>query len=299
MILLTGASGFIGKHLLSLLIEKFGKENIVALTSKPIKDCAYLLHNNYQFDGDFFIKNGYEKIETIIHAGAYTPKKGSEANDINLCNSNIYNTEKLLNTILPNLKKVIYLSTLDVYANDLLTTETTLEKPVSLYGHSKLYCEKMIESWGKEQNKVVQILRIGHVYGPGEEAYQKIIPITINKILQNQSIQIWGNGNELRTFIYIKDVVKAITKAISIDENIGVVNLVGGHSISINNLVNKILFLSKKEVIIEKVEAKTEGRNLIFDNSKMISHLVSHETLLDDGLLEEFEYMKNYNTNLK
>jgi nucleoside-diphosphate-sugar epimerase len=293
MILLTGASGFIGKHLLFALVEKYGKENIVALTSKPIVECAYLLHNHYKFDGDFFVKNGFGKIETIIHAGAFTPKNGSEANNINYSSSNIYNTEKLLNTNLPNLKKIIFLSTLDVYGNDTITTESTLEKPVSLYGHSKLYCEKMIESWGKEHTVITQILRIGHVYGPGEEAYQKIIPITINKIFKNETVQIWGSGEELRSFIYIKDVIKAILNIISINENIGVVNLVGGNSITINDLVNKIQVLSKKEVEITKVETDTKGRNLIFDNSKMMKHLLTEETNLEIGLIEEIEYMKN------
>ncbi|MEE6125910.1 NAD(P)-dependent oxidoreductase [Chryseobacterium arthrosphaerae] len=291
MLLLTGASGFIGKHLLSHLIERYGKENIVCLTSQPITECTYLLHNNYQFESDFFLKNGLQNIDTIIHAGAFTPKKGSEANNIQSSNSNIFHTEKLLNAALPHLKKFIYLSTLDVYDNENIISENTLEKPASLYGHSKLYSEKMVESWGKENNKSVQILRIGHVYGPGEEAYQKIIPATIHNILSGKPVQIWGTGEELRSFIYIKDIVKAIINSIHLKDT-GVINLVGNRSISINDLVNIITQISNKEVIIEKIPVEKKGRDFVFDSSKMNALLLPHETSLEEGLREEFEYMK-------
>jgi len=297
MILITGVSGFIGKHLLSLLIEKLGKENILALTSNPISQCPYLLHNNYKFESNFFIENGYENIETIINAGAFTPKKGSEANNMELCNSNIINTEQLLKANLPDLKRIIYLSTIDVYGNDAVVSENTLEKPVSLYGYSKLYSEKMIENWGKEFNKTIQILRIGHVYGPGEEAYQKIIPVTINKIIAGKPIQLWGGVDELRSFIYIKDVVQTILNATYLNENIGVVNIVGNQSISINKLINKIKLISKSEAEIEKIETNNASRNLVFDNSKMMKFLLEKETALDQGLIEEFEYLKNLKKN--
>ena len=93
MILLTGASGFIGKHLLQKLIKKYGKEQVVAFTSKPLAGCNYLLHNNYKFKAGLFKLKGYENIDTVIHAGAFIPKFGKEANNFTLSNSNIINTK--------------------------------------------------------------------------------------------------------------------------------------------------------------------------------------------------------------
>ena len=292
MILLTGVSGFVGTHLVSALIEKYGQNNVVALTSKPLANCRYLLHHNYQFGADYFVKNDCESIKTIIHAGAYTPKKGSEASDVKLCNSNILNTEKLLCAHFPNLKKIIYLSTLDIYGSDEIISENTPEMPVSLYGFSKLYTEKMIECWALQQHVDCQILRVGHVYGPGEELYMKIIPVTIAKILQNEPAQINGTGEELRAFIYIKDLVNAIVNAIDLTEKLGVINLVSNQSISINDLVQLLLRLadSKKEVV--RINETIQGRSLVFDNSKMKKYLLTSETALEEGLKEEFAYMK-------
>lgn len=294
MILLTGASGFIGKHLLKKLVTVFGKDSILAFTSAPIEEAPYLMHNNYNFETDYFIKSGYgTQINTIIHAGAFTPKSSKEANDVAKCTSNITNADKLLHTDLPNLKKIIYLSTLDVYGPAEIISESSQIEPASLYGESKLYVEKMITAWANVNNKLCQILRVGHVYGPGEEAYQKIIPVTIQKILHQQPVQIWGTGKEIRSYIFIKDVVDAITNTLKLSTNAGVINLVSSQKITIISLVDKLIALSGKNIVAEIIPTTSLGRDFIFDNSKMRDILIAKETVLQEGLLEEWTYLKN------
>jgi UDP-glucose 4-epimerase len=293
MILVTGASGFIGKHLILNLIQEHGKDSVVALTSNPIQGVNSLNHNNYLFSKNYFLENGLENVEILIHAGAYTPKKNSDANDILLCNSNIFTTEKILKTKLPNLKKIILLSTLDVYGADEIITENSHIHPGSLYGFSKLYSEKIVEYWSKENCVDFQILRIGHVYGPGEEKYQKIIPVSISKILNNKPIQIYGEGNILRSFIYIDDVVKSISSSIKCDKHEGVINVVGAFAISIADLIELIEKISNLKFTVEHLPENVKDRNLIFDNSKMVKILDVIETPLYDGLVAEFNYMKS------
>ena len=294
MILLTGASGFIGKHLLDALIKEYGKDAVLALTSTPVKDAHYLLHNDYNFDADYFIKSKHgNQIHTLIHAGAFTPKNGKQANDVTSCNSNIITADKLLHADLPGLKNIIYLSTLDVYAPAELISENSQVQPGSLYGDSKLYVEKMITAWANANNTTHQILRVGHVYGPGEQAYQKIIPVTINKILQDQPLQIWGTGKEIRSFIYIKDVVHAIINAVELNVNAGIINLVSNQKITIAALVDKLVALSGKNIVPEVVPVDIPGKDFVFDNNKMKELLFSNETPLEEGLLQEWTYMKN------
>lgn len=295
MILVTGCTGFIGKHLLENLIKKYGCDNVVALSSKPIEGCNYLLHDNYFFNDNYFIDNGYSRIETIVHAGAFTPKNGSEANQVEKSNSNIFNTYKLINSHLPNLKKVLFFSTLDIYGSSDLITENTIESPVSLYGSSKLYCEKMLNSWAEINKKEIQILRIGHVYGPGEEAYLKIIPETFRKILNNESVTIYGTGEDLRSFIYIDDVIKSALNALELKEDIGVVNVVGNQEISIKDLVLKIIDMTNHDVKVEYASTTAVPRNLKFDNSKLVKYLLKEETPLEQGLKNEYEYFKKLN----
>ena len=292
MILVTGVTGFIGGHLLDSLIEKYGKGNIVALTSKPISKCDFLLHNDYCFNDDYFVNSGFENIETIIHAGAFTPKSNVDANYIKGSNSNISSTTKLLNSNLPRLKKFIFFSTIDVYAYDNPITEITLLSPSSLYGHSKVYCEQMISAWAAQKNIYHQILRIGHVYGEGEEKYKKIIPITMQRLLSNTPLQMYGDGSEIRSFIYIQDVVNAVINVLKIKNYAGIINLVGEEKISIKELISEIVTISGMNSKIDVIEKTTPTRDLVFNNSKMRELLCIPKVGLKEGLLKEWSYMK-------
>jgi nucleoside-diphosphate-sugar epimerase len=293
MILVTGTTGFIGHSLLKLLVEVMGKDQVLAFTSKPISICQYLLHNDYHFDNDLFIKQGFEDIETIIHAGAFTPKSAVDSNNVEQSNSNIFNTYRLISANFPSLKRFIFLSTLDVYAHDAHPiTELSPVDPVSLYGHSKLYCEKMVTAWADRINISCHILRIGHVYGPGEEKYQKLIPMVMQQILNNDPIKLFGKGDDIRTFIYISDVVQSIIKALDLQAKNEVINVVGHEQICIRDLIDKIIQISGKEVPIQQIETDTRPRHLIFDDSKMKRLLSSPSTPLATGLKMEWDYFK-------
>lgn len=294
MILITGTSGFIGKHLLRALIKKEGRDNVLALTSSPITDCDYLLHNNYTFEPAFFEQAGYNTISTVIHAGAFTPKKGSEADLYQASLSNILSTANLLTTLPKSLEKFILLSTLDVYATKAQAiSEHDTVQPTSLYGHSKYYCEKMLESWAKEKNKTIQVLRIGHVYGPGEEAYKKVIPVTIKRMHAKLPPQIWGTGKELRSFIYIDDVVNAVMNAISLNIYQEPINVVSEYAYSIQDIVHKLIEVSGVSMKPEYIPSHQVGRDFVFDNSKMKSLLGGENATLEEGLRAEWNYMYN------
>ena len=290
-ILITGTTGFIGSKVLKKIINKYSKNNIIALSSK-ILDVKTILHNNYNFDENYLLNNGCENIETIIHIGAFIPKSSKDADNINNCFSNINNTLKLLNSNLPKLKKIIFISTIDIYSKDnSILSENSKIEPISIYGWSKLYCEKMIEIYSKEKGITCQILRLGHVFGEGEEKYQKILPLTIKKVINNEEIQIWGDGKAIRTFIYIDDVVQAIINSINLQSS-KIINIVGEEKITINELINKIIKISGKNIKISHVETNIPNRNLIFDNSLMKKLLLPEITKFDNGLEKEYKYME-------
>ena len=293
-ILLTGCSGFIGKVVLNEAIKKYGVNNICVLSSRPLDKVLTIVHKGYNFLPDYFIKNGLIDINTIIHIGAFTPKNYNEENDIIKCNSNILNTEKLIFSEFPNLKKIIYTSTIDVYNSDNVITEKTIESPISLYGQSKLYCEKMISLFSKQKNVTYQILRLGHVFGPGEGNYKKIIPLSITSLIKNNTIELYGDGQSIRTFIYIDDVVKAILKAIELTQSEGVINIVGDTPISMECLANILLKIHKnKNAKIIYNPVHSHNYNLIFNNEKLKSKLLKNFTPIFSGLKNEYKYMKS------
>ena len=151
----------------------------------------------------------------------------------------------------------------------------------------------MISSWAAQKKICHQILRIGHVYGEGEEKYKKIIPVTMQRLLSNIPLQMYGDGSEIRSFIYIQDVVNAVINVLKIKNYAGVINLAGDEKISIKELVNEIITISEMNSKIELVEKISPNRDLVFDNSKMKDLLCTPKVGLKEGLLKEWNYMKN------
>ncbi|MBS1774557.1 MAG: NAD-dependent epimerase/dehydratase family protein [Bacteroidetes bacterium] len=293
-ILITGASGFIGKRLLEVFCDEYGDDNIIALTSEKPNRGLFLNHHNYSFPKDFFLASGFDDIETIIHAGAFTPKQSNEANSWEETTSNISNTFNLITATLPILKKFIFLSTLDVYEIvDGPISEDSSTSPISLYGASKLYCERMLQQWAVERGVSCLVLRVGHVYGPGEQKYKKLIPLVMNNLLRNESPQIFGNGKELRSFIFIDDVANAILAMAKMKEYDSPINIAGSKPVSVSELVNTIIDIANQNVQIDYKEGNTVSRNLVFNTAKMQRLINITETPLRKGLEAEWQFMSS------
>lgn len=288
-LLLTGASGFIGRHLLKALKQEPFCQlyDIVALSSQSIVGCNTVLHNNYQFSENYFQQQGIEAIDVVIHAGAFTPKNKNEFDSFEN-NSNITGTLNLLNALPSKPSKFIYLSTLDVYetTNDILNESSSVQ-PQTLYGWSKLYSEKCLTAWAIQNNICLQLLRIGHIYGVGEAKYQKLIPVTIQKVLKKESPEIINQGEEKRSFLHISDCVAAIVNSLSLAKTEGVINIVSSISYTVSEIVHMIIELSEKEVLPVYIHKDIATRNLLFD-SKRMQKLLHRETVpIRVGLQEE------------
>jgi UDP-glucose 4-epimerase len=289
-VLLTGASGFIGSRLLDAACDAWGEQNVIVLSSRPARRGRSIVYGpGYAIDaaGQALAAEA----QWLLHAGAFTPKSGATANDLAGCNGNIAFTAGLLGLELPKLARIVYLSTLDVYAAAPLIAEDSPVQPASLYGWSKLYCEQMVAQYAAQRGLVAQVLRIGHVYGPGEEQYAKVLPNAIRNILAGQPVELWGEGRELRSLIYIGDVLRAIMAAAELPQSLGVTNIVGGQPLAIRDLLQRVIALSGKPVPLVQRSWNGTPRDYVFDTSKMNAHLLPRETALDQGLLAELAHM--------
>lgn len=290
-VLLTGASGFIGSKILTALLKKYGFESVLVLSSKPISKAEYVV---YKSTADFGTSHTqFDDITHIIHAGAFIPKESAQINDLELCFSNIEFTKNLLCHKFKKLELFINLSTIDVYqqCSDSLSEKSHV-LPKSLYGSSKLYCEEMVKKSADHHEYKYLNLRIGHVYGPGEEKYKKALPSFIKKILANESPEIWGDGGDLRSFIFIDDVVESVLNSFELTKNNIDINIVSGQSISILELLEIVIAVSGKNIIPLIKDSNHAKNNIVFDNSLLMNSLLKKETDLQYGVALEYEYMK-------
>ncbi len=292
-IVITGTSGFIGSRLLQAARAAYGAD-VTACTSQPSEGS----HIVYSSLGSFALKPAHlalvEEAEVLIHAGAFIPKQSTDANQVAGCNSNITFVEQLLSLPWRKLRKIIFVSTVDVYAPvEGVISETSVTNPPSLYGLSKLYCERLVHIFAAKHGISGHALRVGHVYGPGEEKYRKVIPKSIQSIIEGKEIELWGDGAELRSFIYVDDVVRAVVRAVVSPDLPEIVNVAGGTPISIRAVLDMLVGIGGRGTRIVQHRSAGAARNLVFDNTLLKRHLLPEEVELVAGLTAEFRYVES------
>lgn len=216
VVLVTGAGGFIGSHLADRLSKIPGvKLLLLSRQNRQSRqlDVVWLKGKLEQLTSKYWLSHDIRHIDYVFHLGAFTPKTSAEANRIDrVIDDNISGTRVLIHSLPERPDRLVFSSTIDVYAqpeNGEVLTENSKVAPSALYGASKLFCEKLVSAWAKERGCNYSILRYGHIYGPGEEQYGKLIPVVIRNLLANQAPVIYGDGSALRDYLYVGDVVEA------------------------------------------------------------------------------------------
>lgn len=291
-VLVTGVSGFIGKRLLDFL--KLEEEcNLILLTKKKIQGCLCVEHQNYQYTVDDFKKAGVERVDVVIHVGAFAPSKRGEMDDIPKTTSNILNTEHLIKELPNTPERVVFCSTKALYGEAYAenVNESCRACPETLYGISKLFCERMISSWGEQNGVKVAIARFGSIYGAGEDKKKDyLIPHLIKKAIKDEKITIFSDGSEKRAYLYVDDLCRYLCKLALHTEMTGILNLVSAHSVTVNDILNAIEEISGKQLDVEFRNQKPQWGEESYDTSLLDKVLGVEEISLKDGLTEVYKY---------
>lgn len=288
-ILITGSSGFVGKSVLKTIAVHHPDDQIALLSSKENTEYQTYV---YRKDGGEYQWCIPDDFDVLVHIGAWTPKSAAEAHAVDQAFDNILFTKSLIQS-LPGLKRIVFISTLDVYAPTCeKISENSMVSPISLYGSSKLYCEEMVRAWSTQNSIECCILRLGHIYGVGEAAYKKLIPMLIKQAINNDTINIFSAGNELRSFLNIDDCADVIWQAAQ-GEMSGVYNVVSGHAVSVKEIAFLIKSLTKSQSEIVIQNRPIETRDCVFDNTRLKETFQMNEKPLEQGLEEEIEYFKS------
>ena len=295
-ILITGTGGFIGSNLLHYIRRQYplDLEKIVLLSDHPPADIKSISPRNYRFTVDDFLIKGVDKLETVIHLGAFIPKDHSQANWKDENARNIINTEHLVKNLPSVPERFIYISTTDVYMKgNGIIDENNTTSPLTFYGKCKLKCEDLIIHFCNQYQVIPQILRLGNIYGTGERAFKKLIPETIRHLLNGESPIVYGTGEERRNFYHVLDCVTNIWIASKLTEYPGPVNIVSSKSAQIKEIVEMLIHISKASIPVQFINTPTKQYDVVFDNSRMIKYFYPEKVDLYKGLAAEFEYAKS------
>ena len=218
-ILITGGSGFLGKHLILklinmkhnvLLLERKNKKRIKILSKKPKKTIV----------GNFTNKNLIAKIikenniDAVFHLGAITQVLDSLKKPYNTYVTNIMGTINLLENIRAINKKIIFIySSSDKAYGEVRNRKEYKEghslDPTYPYDVSKSSSDLICQSYSKTYSIKVGIIRSGNIYGPGDFNLKRLIPEVILSTIENKNFVIRSDGKSTRDYVFVEDVVDA------------------------------------------------------------------------------------------
>ena len=190
-------------------------------------------------------------------------------------------------------KKNIYFSTLSVYgdrATDLKITEETRIDPTSLYGIAKYSGECAIRYVTEKNGIPLLLLRPCKIYGPGDPSFTYGPVQFIQSILYDGKICLFGDGTELRDYIFIRDLVQIIIQ-LAFSNNSGTYNIATGQSCSFQDIIGYLKKVSKRNF---EVQQKERTRPIIDQKTnvmKLVSMLPGFRfTPMEDGLVETYKF---------
>jgi len=262
-VLLTGAAGFIGSHLLRRLL-KLGVD-IVAVDnfSTGVKE------NVSFFEGEVYSLNVSDRkfvktmekydFDFIFHFGAPSSVILFNRDPERMFRETVSGFLNIMEVaVKTRCMKVVYPSSGSVYGKaSPPQSEDATPKPINLYGIAKLTCERIADYYNQAKNIRSVGLRIFAGYGPGEDHKGEIAsPVTIflRSIIKDENPIIFGDGTQSRDFVYIDDIIEAIIRCAERDTP-SIINVGSGKSYSFNyviELVNKLLGKNVKPKYVPK-----------------------------------------------
>ncbi len=244
----TGGAGFIGSNIAKLLVKKGHDVIILDNLNTGRKENLELIKDKIDLHiVDIRDKKLINKIindsDGIFHQAALANVYESFSKSKEYFDVNVKGTKNIFEIAKENEIKVVFASSSSVYGEVKIMpiTENIDRKPIHPYGQTKLDCEFLAEKFSKEGLKVIG-LRYFNVYGLGQnDAYAGVITKFLNKIKENKSPEIFGDGSQTRDFIFVKDVANANLSAMMSKINFEFFNIGSQKSISILELAQIII----------------------------------------------------------
>jgi len=273
-ILITGAAGFVGIHLMTMLS---GKNEVIGVDNfkhnvdpRYLEDQHLFCYHAIKYADcavNFETAANFKDLDAIVHLAATINVDYSVEEPWQSLYNNIIGTLNVAETCRKHDLKMIHASTCEVYGSNVDERKPQAEdhplRPFSPYGASKLAGEKICESYTDTYGMKINVLRPFNIFGTYQRgsSYGAAISIFTNRVLAGEPPEIFGDGYQTRDYTYIPDILQAYNIALKRDFGGKPVNFGSGREVTINELASTICKLCGR-ADIEPVHVKPRVREL-------------------------------------
>ncbi|MES1037390.1 dTDP-glucose 4,6-dehydratase [Bacillus pumilus] len=298
---ITGGAGFIGLNFVKLLLQ----ETDVRLTvfdkltyaSHPEEMDELLKLSHFRFiQGDITIQHELDQAfdevyDAIIHFAAESHVDRSIESAEPFIQTNVLGTYRMLEAVLKGkAKKLIHISTDEVYGDleldDPAFTEQTPLSPNNPYSASKASSDLLVKSYIHTHQLPAMITRCSNNYGPYQHE-EKLIPTIIRKAINGEKIPIYGDGQQIRDWLYVEDHARAVKQVLENGTAGQVYNIGGGNektNLDLTKTILKQLGISHDRIAFVE-DRKGHDRRYAIDASKLKRELGwTQETSFESGI---------------
>jgi UDP-glucuronate 4-epimerase len=311
-IIVTGGAGFIGSHVVENLLKNEYHVTVIdnydSFYPKEIKQknlSAVINHPNLIFheldivDADAIDLHLTETYHAIIHLAAKAGVRPSIENPIAYQQTNVAGTQNLLEFARKkSIKQFVFASSSSVYGinkNIPWRESDGLLNPISPYASTKISGELLGHVYSHLYGIRFIGLRFFTVFGPRQRPDLAIHAFS-KKILNNETIPFFGDGNTQRDYTFVDDIVKGIIGALNYDKtNYEIINLGNSHAVSLAELVSTLETVLDKKAIINKLPEQPGDVPITFSDISKAKKLINYlpTTSLKDGVIKFKEWLEN------
>jgi NAD dependent epimerase/dehydratase len=309
-VLVTGAGGFIGGHLVAELVRQGASVRaFVRYNSRNERGTLDWLHRDIVTELDVVlgdlrdvesVANAVEGTDVILHLGAQVAIPYSYVNPRDFFETNVLGTLNVAQAALREcVERLVHTSTSEVYgsAQTIPITEQHPLEPQSPYAASKLAADKLMDAWHRSFDLPVTILRPFNTFGPFQSA-RAVVPTIVTQALAEQPVRL-GSLHPRRDLTFVADTVAGFIAAAQAPEAVGETLQLGtGVDVSVGDLVRIVGDLLGRELVVETDServrpAKSEVERLISDPSRA-RELMGWEPSVDlrEGLAQTMEWIE-------
>ncbi|SDF28377.1 UDP-glucose 4-epimerase [Fontibacillus panacisegetis] len=289
-VIVTGGAGFIGSHLVEALVQQGAEVQVIDNLSTgnesylPEGVPLYLLDIRSEEAGERIV---FEQPDIVFHQAAQVDVQCSVKEPGYDAGVNIAGSANIMQAcVRASVRKIIYASSCAVYGDldSPLIDEQDPIKPLSFYGLSKLTPESYLRIFHELYGLEYTVLRYANVYGPRQTPKGEggVVSIFMDRIRKGLPLVIFGDGEQTRDFIYVKDVVEGNLAAIT-RGNGQIIQLGTAISTSINDLMLKL--------------RNIHGQNLVSTYQQERSGDIKHSCLNNVRALQDLKWQPKYDLN--